>query len=81
MRVMWCRFKFKPQDCWIGVYWRTSHLALADKLDVWICLLPMLPLHIWRFYNVRQPYQWQQSVEGEEEREGTRHGESAMGTG
>lgn len=51
---MWWRLEFKPQDCWVGVYWRRSHLSLADKLDVWICLLPMLPLHLWRFYNVQQ---------------------------
>lgn len=36
------RWEWKPQDCWIGVFWRTSQ----GWRDVWICLLPMLPIHI-----------------------------------
>ena len=35
-------FEFKPQDCWIGVYWRTNGLGW----DAWVCVVPMLPLHI-----------------------------------
>lgn len=37
------RLEFKPQDCWIGVYWRTKN----DWVDVWVCVLPMVPLHIY----------------------------------
>lgn len=36
------RIEFKREDCWVGVYWRRSSKAL----DVWICLVPMLPLHL-----------------------------------
>ena len=36
------RFEMKKQDMWIGVYWRQDRYAL----HVWVCLLPMLPLHI-----------------------------------
>lgn len=43
------RLEFKPQDCWIGVYWRTKKGAQEwyDWIDVWVCVLPMLPLHIY----------------------------------
>ncbi len=33
--------EWKPQDCWIGLFWRRD----GNCLDVWLCLLPMLPLH------------------------------------
>jgi hypothetical protein len=36
------RFEFKVQDCWVGVYWNRGHVVT----DVYVCLLPMLPLHI-----------------------------------
>lgn len=45
------RFEFKPQDCWIGVFWKTTKGEYADKLDVWVCLLPMLPFHYTLFYR------------------------------
>jgi len=32
--------KFKKQDAWFGVYW--------DSLNIWICLIPFLPIHILR---------------------------------
>lgn len=32
----------KLEDFWIGAYWKWS----VERLDVWICLLPCLPLHI-----------------------------------
>lgn len=41
-RRWFCRVEWKPQDCWLGVFWRNkSPLAL----DVWVCLLPTLPIH------------------------------------
>lgn len=47
------RIEFKPQDLWIGAYWE-NRLArredilhgYADAFHLWICLLPMLPIHI-----------------------------------
>lgn len=61
----WPRIKvqleFKLVDCWVGAFWRwkygihgpTERLRYSgkDTLDVWICLLPMLPVHVtldWR---------------------------------
>lgn len=45
-RVNW-RLEFKAADCWIGVYW-------ADEVlwrDVWICIIPMLPIHAEWYYD------------------------------
>lgn len=46
------RLEFKPQDLWVGFFWRhrTYHdcqgYHVPDDLDLWICVVPMLPLHI-----------------------------------
>ena len=56
------RFEFKLQDCWIGVFWRTTDQqwisndapehgklwipSVGKRIDIWICLIPMFPLHI-----------------------------------
>jgi len=39
-KIWHSKIEFKKEDCWVGIFWRQDHL--------WICLLPMLPLHIWR---------------------------------
>jgi hypothetical protein len=44
---MQLRLEFKPQDLWIGVRWAHCADSPYRRTDVWICLLPMLPLHIW----------------------------------
>lgn len=36
--MMKVNLEFKKQDAWIGVYW--------TKLDIWICLVPFIPIHI-----------------------------------
>jgi hypothetical protein len=36
--------ELEPHDLWIGIHWRPRSWG---RLDVWICLLPMLPLHLW----------------------------------
>lgn len=43
--------EFKPQDLWIGVFWRTTPVLPVRyiprySVDIWICLVPMVPLHI-----------------------------------
>ncbi len=40
--------KFEPRDIWVGVYWKRS--TILKRLDFWICIVPMVPLHIrwWR---------------------------------
>ena len=42
------RLEFKPRDLWIGVYWSRSWSGLFRQrfINVWICLLPTLPIHI-----------------------------------
>lgn len=49
--------EFKPEDLWIGVHWKRSSIGAWDAsgqwcgsgarvLDVWVCLVPMLPVHV-----------------------------------
>lgn len=49
---MQIRLEFKLADCWIGVFWRRERPGrdLVYHWDVWICLIPCLPLHLswWR---------------------------------
>ena len=49
------RPEFKLADMWVGVFWRkemdvwaedAEHIWEADRVDVWICLLPCLPIHV-----------------------------------
>jgi hypothetical protein len=39
------RLEFKPADLWIGAYWTWVGWRYP-VLHVWICLVPMLPLHL-----------------------------------
>jgi hypothetical protein len=41
------RLEFKKRDCWIGAYWDDDPDYMPLSGNLWICLLPMLPLHIW----------------------------------
>lgn len=34
--------EFKLEDLWIGAFWRQD----GNCIDLWICLLPCLPLHV-----------------------------------
>lgn len=36
--------EWKPQDFWIGAFWKTTPL----RFDFWLCLLPMVPIHVSR---------------------------------
>lgn len=46
------RLELKWEDLWVGVFWkrtkpRGSEVWPRSKdLDVWICILPCLPLHL-----------------------------------
>lgn len=42
------RVEFKPEDCWIGAFWRTTETCMGFRwqFDLWICIVPMLPIHI-----------------------------------
>lgn len=40
--------EWKPQDLWIGAFWkRTTFQTGYRGVDLWLCLIPCLPLHIW----------------------------------
>jgi hypothetical protein len=36
------QFEWRPRDLWIGAYWK----RIGNCIDLWVCLLPCLPLHI-----------------------------------
>jgi hypothetical protein len=42
------RIEFKPQDLWIGVFWKTGATMAGALLtrDVWACIIPILPIHV-----------------------------------
>ena len=48
-RRWFIRLEWKPRDCWVGAFWKggTFRGRLDEKpyLDVWVCIIPMLPIH------------------------------------
>lgn len=49
-RRWFIRLEWKPQDCWVGVFWKRSgkfrgRFDENPYLDVWVCMVPMLPIH------------------------------------
>ena len=47
MKIRRVRILFEPRDLWIGIYWRlTREFAGMRSLHIYICLVPMLPLHL-----------------------------------
>ena len=50
MKRFWWSYhiEWKPQDCWIGAFWRQDGCCV----DLWLCVLPMVPLHVsWWWTN------------------------------
>jgi hypothetical protein len=43
------RLEWKPQDLWIGAYIHRMSSADWSVWDLYICLLPCLPIHISRY--------------------------------
>lgn len=42
---------FEKRDCWVGCFWR----RLGNCLDIYICLVPCLPLHLcWHWHDPEQ---------------------------
>lgn len=61
-RIYSIRFEFKKQDCWIGLYWKGSYVGdrrdperrqSVRSTEIWLCIVPMLPLHIRIAYEPR----------------------------
>jgi hypothetical protein len=60
------KLEFKLQDMWIGAYWETKEhpskgqdpvlRGCYKRVDIWICLLPTVPVHIW-FYRYQKGYE------------------------
>lgn len=51
MKLTYCKFELKKEDCWIGAFWRKSYVKTdsgpkMSHVDVWLCLIPMVPLHL-----------------------------------
>lgn len=42
--------EWKLEDCWVGVFWKRGVIqgdhVDGKTLDIWICLLPCLPIHL-----------------------------------
>lgn len=55
---MHARLEWKLADMWIGVFWRSELLTASLKMhtDVWVCIVPCVPLHLW----------WERDVLGDE---------------
>ena len=41
-------WRWEPRDIWWGVYWTTKPVedGNSTEFDIYVCLVPMLPLHI-----------------------------------
>jgi len=40
--------EWKPQDLWIGAFWKRTELKPSlTGYDVWVCLVPCIPIHVW----------------------------------
>jgi hypothetical protein len=40
------RLEFKAADFWIGVFAKRDLLHRAKFYDLWVCLVPMFPIHL-----------------------------------
>jgi hypothetical protein len=49
------RLEFKPQDLWVGAFWKTSSSSEGWRwhVDLWICLISCFPIHFkWEGSNI-----------------------------
>jgi hypothetical protein len=47
------RLEWKLEDFWIGVFWKVGRIPCGT--DIWICLIPCVPIHIWSYWEPKQP--------------------------
>jgi len=58
MKFQWA-LEWKVEDLWIGVFWKKGSAVIPedkkfpvyDRLDIWICFIPCVPLHFVFCYN------------------------------
>jgi hypothetical protein len=55
------RFEVKWQDAWVGAFWKSTPVLTDDgpktiATDVWICLVPCVPLHLTFWWPVVIPF-------------------------
>jgi hypothetical protein len=44
-------FEWKPQDLWVGAFWK----RIGNCLDLWVCVIPCVPLHLcWHWHDPEQ---------------------------
>ncbi len=44
-QVFW-RFEYKVADAWVGAYWKQMWSYLVKSPDIWVCVVPCVPLHV-----------------------------------
>lgn len=55
------KIEFKPQDLWVGVYWKTENKSVTFTdfyppvnivvLNIWVCIIPMFPIKFTYYYE------------------------------
>jgi hypothetical protein len=40
------RVLFEPRDLWVGLFWTWRTYASSRRLELYVCVIPMLPLLI-----------------------------------
>lgn len=53
--VTWWGVLWDPRDLWIGAYWTCPDVSWHQAVDVYVCLLPCLPL---KLMLRRNPGRW-----------------------
>jgi hypothetical protein len=51
------RLEWKLEDVWVGAFWRRTYCTTdagkkALATEIWICLLPCIPLHVTIWHRV-----------------------------
>lgn len=62
VRITRAKFEWKVEDLWVGVFWKHGDITTDEGqkrmwTDVWICLLPCVPLHLTITYDVTIPFE------------------------
>jgi hypothetical protein len=55
---LYVELEFIPQDFWVGMFWRRIMCSTDEgpqplATDIWLCLVPCLPIHLTYWHDVR----------------------------